>query len=143
MSGLRWWTWRKAPSPFFFLNDTATTEIYTLSLHDALPISGRPHGTSSHPESRRPLCNPRPARLRDRKSTRLNSSHSSISYGVFCFKKKDRLRERLLALGPVRGSDGEPAAEEERRQRADDASFSGPQRHPRRRRRFPPRRPSD
>src|SRR3712207_7506133 len=98
----------------FFFNDTATTEIYTLSLHDALPISpGR--GDWAGPE--RPLP-PRPAggqagadgdgdlegaRLRverggrllpagvrplDRKSTRLNSSHANISYAVFCLKKK-------------------------------------------------------
>src|SRR3712207_9472142 len=72
------------PSSGFF-NDTATTEIYTLSLHDALPISyvwrratpccqrnGR-KGSSTSP---------------DRKSTRLNSSHANISYAVFCLKKK-------------------------------------------------------
>src|SRR3990170_5337911 len=67
---------------FFFFNDTATTEIYTLSLHDALPIStGRPD---------LPL-GPRPRwqeMRRDRKSTRLNSSHQIISYAVFCLKKK-------------------------------------------------------
>src|SRR2546429_5776896 len=70
---------------FFFFNDTATTEIYTLSLHDALPISGRGrrraeparHGPAAH--------GPRRA---DRKSTRLNSSHGYISYAVFCLKKK-------------------------------------------------------
>src|SRR6266496_1062913 len=73
---------------FFFFNDTATTEIYTLSLHDALPIS------RSVPVTTRRL--PRPARratppsldiARDRKSTRLNSSHVEISYAVFCLKK--------------------------------------------------------
>src|SRR6476660_10233509 len=72
---------------FFFFNDTATTEIYTLSLHDALPISGL------HPRDRR-----RPGRLpardqlksRDRKSTRLNSSHQINSYAVFCSKKKNK-----------------------------------------------------
>src|SRR2546430_12985623 len=71
----------------FFFNDTATTEIYTLSLHDALPIYGtglsRPASpaaaTTSLSNSRRPG---------DRKSTRLNSSHSQISYAVFCLKKK-------------------------------------------------------
>src|SRR2546428_5143332 len=77
---------------FFFFNDTATTEIYTLSLHDALPISeGRPAGAG-----RRQARHPRPAadgRRRprahgDRKSTRLNSSHDQISYAVFCLKKK-------------------------------------------------------
>src|SRR5215813_14430030 len=74
---------------FFFFNDTATTEIYTLSLHDALPISP----TSSGPSDRRP-CACRPARRlcrrRDRKSTRLNSSHVRISYAVFCLKKKKK-----------------------------------------------------
>src|SRR6266581_8204585 len=67
---------------FFFFNDTATTEIYTLSLHDALPIS--PCGAGGWARSR-------PAHMRargDRKSTRLNSSHPSISYAVFCLKKK-------------------------------------------------------
>src|SRR6266542_5723246 len=67
----------------FFFNDTATTEIYTLSLHDALPIYRFP----------RPRC---PSfrvgsdlrKSVDRKSTRLNSSHGSISYAVFCLKKK-------------------------------------------------------
>src|SRR5947208_7704877 len=73
---------------FFFFNDTATTEIYTLSLHDALPISrleprhrhlgnaGDFHGGDFLPAER------------DRKSTRLNSSHQIISYAVFCLKKK-------------------------------------------------------
>src|SRR2546429_749716 len=75
---------------FFFFNDTATTEIYTLSLHDALPISQAelPHtkkGTSA-PRSSAMRCSSR--RVRDRKSTRLNSSHGYISYAVFCLKKK-------------------------------------------------------
>src|SRR2546430_8616518 len=70
---------------FFFFNDTATTEIYTLSLHDALPISSvSPRRTSFTP---RPPCARAPT-LPDRKSTRLNSSHSQISYAVFCLKKK-------------------------------------------------------
>src|SRR2546430_17720398 len=81
---------------FFFFNDTATTEIYTLSLHDALPISPvrrsrrEPgHGTSvASPEAQRPDAAERSHRVRDRKSTRLNSSHSQISYAVFCLKKK-------------------------------------------------------
>src|SRR5262250_3794766 len=67
---------------FFFFNDTATTEIYTLSLHDALPIwrPGHRGCVTSAP------CNaPTPP---DRKSTRLNSSHRCISYAVFCLKKK-------------------------------------------------------
>src|SRR2546430_13492357 len=100
------------PVFFFFLNDTATTEIYPLPLHDALPISearrrqpqedvvpaalhgahegaqggargGLPEGVEG------PLLEP-PRRPLDRKSTRLNSSHSQISYAVFCLKKKNR-----------------------------------------------------
>src|SRR6202035_6031046 len=71
---------------FFFFNDTATTEIYTLSLHDALPIS-------TPARSPPPAWSPGPWRLSrrtssDRKSTRLNSSHRSISYAVFCLKKE-------------------------------------------------------
>src|SRR3989337_4055608 len=67
---------------FFFFNDTATTEIYTLSLHDALPISFGPRMFR-----RRCWTTGSPTAL-DRKSTRLNSSHGSISYAVFCLKKK-------------------------------------------------------
>src|SRR5688572_31799244 len=72
---------------FFFFKDTATTDIYTLSLHDALPIS---LGESAAPEARWRAWRCRvPCRCRaDRKSTRLNSSHSQISYAVFCLKKK-------------------------------------------------------
>src|SRR6266700_5724775 len=68
----------------FFFNDTATTEIYTLSLHDALPIlnHGEPVGFSDVRDGGRP------AGLQDRNSTRLNSSHVKISYAVFCSKKK-------------------------------------------------------
>src|SRR5579862_5398822 len=68
----------------FFFNDTATTEIYTLSLHDALPISCSPSAGSGYPGARGAGRSSRS----DRKSTRLNSSHSSISYAVFCLKKK-------------------------------------------------------
>src|SRR5207245_10831062 len=92
---------------FFFFLSTASTEIYTLSLHDALPISGH-HGALGAARA----LHPRRLRLRalrvrrardrvradaaaaddhaggDRKSTRLNSSHGSISYAVFCLKKK-------------------------------------------------------
>src|SRR5580698_10739637 len=68
---------------FFFFNDTATTEIYTLSLHDALPICHRRRAV--RPPRR---CHPWP--VTDRKSTRLNSSHMSISYAVFCLKKKKK-----------------------------------------------------
>src|SRR5258708_18368184 len=71
-------------SVFFFFNDTATTEIYTLSLHDALPILKPRRRTRCRRGC--PLC-PSPD-LRDRKSTRLNSSHQIISYAVFCLKKK-------------------------------------------------------
>src|SRR3989442_4952705 len=78
---------------FFFFNDTATTEIYTLSLHDALPIlSGHRPACASRAHVRvRPLAGSvgRNADMRtDRKSTRLNSSHVRISYAVFCLKKK-------------------------------------------------------
>src|SRR6266571_7501801 len=77
---------------FFFFNDTATTEIYTLSLHDALPIRNSA-SRSSFPTWRRPrdLAAPSaPPNRPDRKSTRLNSSHMSISYAVFCLKKKKK-----------------------------------------------------
>src|ERR1039458_7222190 len=70
----------------FFFNDTATTEIYTLSLHDALPISSRPAQRKGCKRRNHRLQNRRP---RDRKSTRLNSSHLGISYAVFCLKKKN------------------------------------------------------
>src|SRR5258708_34359938 len=84
---------------FFFFNDTATTEIYTLSLHDALPISGR--AQSCVVEQRRSRLRLARGRLlrsdstgarldSDRKSTRLNSSHQIISYAVFCLKKKKK-----------------------------------------------------
>src|SRR3712207_8390084 len=98
---------------YFFFNDTATTEIYTLSLHDALPISLRRSGRGCgggvrigvcgrglrRPSLRRgrrrrrgrPRVGGRRGRRRaseDRKSTRLNSSHANISYAVFCLKKK-------------------------------------------------------
>src|SRR3970282_2728319 len=67
----------------FFFNDTATTEIYTLSLHDALPISIRALRPERPPDAGDPRWVDR-----DRKSTRLNSSHITISYAVFCLKKK-------------------------------------------------------
>src|SRR2546426_8268568 len=90
-------------SIFFFFNDTATTEIYTLSLHDALPICGRGRGAPGPPPSSGPAAARGPGGARhgvqsplhlghhgaaDRKSTRLNSSHLVISYAVFCLKKK-------------------------------------------------------
>src|SRR5690242_21884870 len=83
---------------FFFFNDTATTEIYTLSLHDALPIytsTGSPDGSAAASTSSRRVSADRALICRrklssDRKSTRLNSSHMSISYAVFCLKKKKK-----------------------------------------------------
>src|SRR3712207_7246966 len=94
---------------FFFFNDTATTEIYTLSLHDALPICRMysRYGMPSTSRMRAPKATPKTTtynsdvssggmivciqtlvKRRDRKSTRLNSSHANISYAVFCLKKK-------------------------------------------------------
>src|SRR3712207_7618997 len=72
----------------FFFNDTATTEIYTLSLHDALPIYGDRHRPAA--DHRHPAAAHLVRRQRDRKSTRLNSSHANISYAVFCLKKNER-----------------------------------------------------
>src|SRR5207302_6046799 len=84
-------------STFFFFNDPATTEIYTLSLHDALPISAtrsRSSGiTAARWTSSGARTGPTPSSTsckRDRKSTRLNSSHVKISYAVFCLKKKKK-----------------------------------------------------
>src|SRR2546421_6698315 len=89
---------------FFFFNDTATTEIYTLSLHDALPIC---RGRVEYEYERRDTvnlfiwCEPfrgrrhvRVTAERDRKSTRLNSSHDQISYAVFCLKKKKKIKKQ-------------------------------------------------
>src|SRR6266480_4738110 len=73
---------------FFFFNDTATTEIYTLSLHDALPISVALSYPFGYSFTLGPLLRAGVPFRRDRKSTRLNSSHMSISYAVFCLKKK-------------------------------------------------------
>src|SRR2546429_6597795 len=94
----------------FFFNDTATTEIYTLSLHDALPIcstrivsiaSAARNAASCHPPKLQNLMAAPPLENRtaaamifdrgliDRKSTRLNSSHGYISYAVFCLNKKN------------------------------------------------------
>src|SRR5438874_3424142 len=86
----------------FFFNDTATTEIYTLSLHDALPISGG--ARQGQPARRRDLHAQRHGHRADRhrgegdrKSTRLNSSHVEISYAVFCLKKQNKLRRHEAA----------------------------------------------
>src|SRR5437762_14068191 len=75
---------------FFFFNDPATTEIYTLSLHDALPISSSRWARAIHSPKRTATRSPRSLRGTDRKSTRLNSSHRCISYAVFCLKKKKK-----------------------------------------------------
>src|SRR5256885_10933570 len=85
---------------FFFFNDTATTEIYTLSLHDALPILGATDAALRGLDKRSVLIlggegkgqdfSPLRASVEDRKSTRLNSSHLVISYAVFCLKKKNQ-----------------------------------------------------
>src|SRR5688572_32084660 len=91
---------------FFFFNDTATTEIYTLSLHDALPIYAR-SATRSRGDSNR--CSAEVLRTAprdeasgpDRKSTRLNSSHSQISYAVFCLKKKKNQQYALIRSFPT------------------------------------------
>src|SRR5256885_5944036 len=97
---------------FFFFNDTATTEIYTLSLHDALPISRSPMrrfiskaGISvqfmprSTSRAKYGLqCHCLIHQHRDRKSTRLNSSHLVISYAVFCLKKKKKTQRNRTLL---------------------------------------------
>src|SRR5438067_13755794 len=90
---------------FFFFNDPATTEIYTLSLHDALPILPddlvararavirRTHGSAGELVPRLRIGD---LEIEDRKSTRLNSSHVSISYAVFCLKKKKKRKFDIL-----------------------------------------------
>src|SRR3712207_7891255 len=108
-------------SSFFFFNDTATTEIYTLSLHDALPISSLYNaafgtGHASAPDLTAADLRAMEARTpsgrsfafvgpgmqagypQDRKSTRLNSSHANISYAVFCLKKKKYYSHISLTL---------------------------------------------
>src|SRR5256886_14976769 len=104
---------RREQSLVFFFNDTATTEIYTLSLHDALPICGLLPSRAARQEPRR-LREPHQALLDriprgllpappdrpDRKSTRLNSSHSQISYAVFCLKKKINHLYTLTIISP-------------------------------------------
>src|SRR2546427_2740183 len=86
---------------FFFFNDTATTEIYTLSLHDALPICAGDDGNFAFRIERSGASRGGFAgacyRNADRKSTRLNSSHSQISYAVFCLKKKKNKAQPILA----------------------------------------------
>src|SRR2546429_2748707 len=100
---------------FFFFNDTATTEIYTLSLHDALPISQpggfrlprafhvRQHQRSAErPQYRPGFGKPGARQTPDRKSTRLNSSHGYISYAVFCLKKKKKKNNYYIFLTVVK-----------------------------------------
>src|SRR2546430_7617238 len=107
-----------SPTFFFFFNDTATTEIYTLSLHDALPIFRSEVVDLLRPQEDRPRLPPgrraplprrdsspaqgRRAEEGDRKSTRLNSSHSQISYAVFCLKKKKTARRSHACSGSAR-----------------------------------------
>src|SRR5258707_10242734 len=84
-------------APFFFFNDTATTEIYTLSLHDALPIFVvAAIAMPKRPPSIKDKMMPTQMTI-DRKSTRLNSSHANISYAVFCLKKKKQKRDRRIS----------------------------------------------
>src|SRR5947199_764312 len=79
---------------FFFFTNPATTEIYTLSLHDALPILASVGPGSLSPGCTISIQSFEKRRALDRKSTRLNSSHLGISYAVFCLKKKKERRNR-------------------------------------------------
>src|SRR5438874_10752896 len=96
---------------FFFFNDTATTEIYTLSLHDALPIFRSPAITFT-PAWPWFANWWRPSSMRwskitsapDRKSTRLNSSHVEISYAVFCLKKKKKKKTNSDSYSDRKGN---------------------------------------
>src|SRR5947209_12184172 len=106
----------------FFVNPAPTPKIYTLSLHDALPISSTnaaaapcetatPFGVPVEPEvkmiqasSAGPGRPGRPSGVRDRKSTRLKSSHANISYAVFCLIKKKKYRPRAAAV--IKCTDG-------------------------------------
>src|SRR5256885_8107676 len=90
---------------FFFFNDTATTEIYTLSLHDALPIStsmaSSPRAPRASRSSIKGFSSGKASTSEhglDRKSTRLNSSHLVISYAVFCLKKKKKTEEKTAVF---------------------------------------------
>src|SRR3712207_7007085 len=89
----------------FFFNDTATTEIYTLSLHDALPIYSSPGAATTAPAGSASSASAWAGGSRstappaaDRKSTRLNSSHANISYAVFCLKKKKKKYRNMNSL---------------------------------------------
>src|ERR1039457_6896694 len=93
---------------FFFFNDTAITEIYTLSLHDALPIY--PPGTRHAPHhSAAKRVFSLGTESGDRKSTRLNSSHLATSYAVFCLKKNKRTAPSHTATVASLGPDVAPA----------------------------------
>src|SRR5688572_32373085 len=98
---------------FFFFNDTATTEIYTLSLHDALPIWRRAERSAPSKSCarmarlKRTFCSRISACRSDRKSTRLNSSHSQISYAVFCLKKKKK-KKKIINLEPLQAVQQRP-----------------------------------
>src|SRR2546422_1643585 len=96
---------------FFFFNDTATTEIYTLSLHDALPIwQDQEMEVESAPSPVSTLAartSRKSSSWSDRKSTRLNSSHGYISYAVFCLKKKNRQRSCLTSHVTCRARTGQ------------------------------------
>src|SRR5207249_12324237 len=88
---------------FFFFNDTATTEIYTLSLHDALPIWNLANSTSGVGIGGKTITFTGTgaaglSSVTDRKSTRLNSSHVSISYAVFCLKKKKKSKNDIISI---------------------------------------------
>src|SRR3712207_8397710 len=97
---------------FFFFNDTATTEIYTLSLHDALPIflllsTCLAVSTAMMPQTKNGGISAQMLekidRAQDRKSTRLNSSHANISYAVFCLKKNTTPSNTLcLSTSPLK-----------------------------------------
>src|SRR2546428_6249961 len=94
---------------FFFFNDTATTEIYTLSLHDALPIYDyyvvyifdRGRGCRWYNTETGEIGGQWGPKGTDRKSTRLNSSHDQISYAVFCLKKKKKKNEDYVHERPL------------------------------------------
>src|SRR3712207_6883810 len=107
---------------FFFFNDTATTEIYTLSLHDALPIWEPPR--RHRPRRPRPARHARRQGVRalrlaaareDRKSTRLNSSHANISYAVFCLKKKKTTKDNCTLSSIDERATTNTASSEEKR----------------------------
>src|SRR5436309_8404073 len=89
----------------FFFNDTATTEIYTLSLHDALPIyqvdAELAGGVGEGAADFTVVVGDR---VEDRKSTRLNSSHVKISYAVFCLKKKKKKYDQISVFREISGS---------------------------------------